>query len=387
MGGERHVLAQCVTGGSSLLEDLAIEARQLDYQRLANPDSPMLWIAEICDSNLPKERRILALDRLLLIQPRKMAMSVSHDYNRGYTAHNLQTIIELARETERWSSAFFAANILSHAKFFTPELHENGQTFRLLTAQMIASLPETRYDALVSSDDPFLVSEDILLIREERQKYLAELARKAEKAKTRTSEVERELRQEKIAEIQQHLEVTCTSTRSHAMELITRDREEERRKQEVEPTLGHQATHEFSKEIHSRAAQIKEDTVVSTNSIDLDVAQFEFLKESAHLKLIESAISGKDGKRLQGNELEARLKLIQAIFVAKSYQLTGGVHSINTPILQSVTDERTREQAVIDLALKLNNQFTSAARTLNVQIPPFNPRVALTSVELKQLHN
>lgn len=387
MMGKRHVLGQCVTGGSSFVADLAGVAKHLDYLKLANPDSPMLWLSEIYDNSLPIERRALALDRILLTQPRRIAMSTSVDFNRGSTAYGLQSIVILARETGRWAAALFAANILERANFFTPELNQNGKSLRQGIAEFVASLPERQYSEFIEKrQDELVAEEDLLLVQSERQKYLDELERKAQEEMRRKQDIEREFRTQRLAKVQQRIESVCASTAVEASVLITRDHEDQQRDQGVKPTLGYQATQKYAAQISDRATQLETDTVsLQPAPNGLDQRKFEFLSEEAHDKLIETAILGKDGKRLVGPDLEKRMKLIQSIFIAKAYQLTRPEDMDANHSHLDIIQQRSDEQGVTNMATFLNKQFTVAAARLNLSVPSFDPRVELAGIDLKQL--
>jgi len=386
--GKRRALGSCVTGGSHLLSTLAQEADELEYAELANPDSPQVLTSIIWEESLDIERRAIALDKLLVLEPQILAMATKADFSRGSTVQKLEKVVDLGRKTGRWGGAFFAANILRRAGFFTPEIREQGEQIHALLASSLAAESQTAYDEALLNNQDFIFPEDHLAIEEARTKYLEELAAKAREEKKRQDEIEREFRQAEMARLNIEIEVAATTVRTQGSQLAIEDAKQQHEKEKNSPTLGVIATRQKKSELTARETEITNSTVATPSSNPaLPDSVFETIQPQVSQRALIAATTGKDGKRLTGQALDLQLRRIQQVIVKVAHDLT--VKQLGSGQAErgdaTLTHPHHVKREVIRMAEALHSGFSANATTLGLTVPTFDPRSELSSLSTRQL--
>jgi hypothetical protein len=384
---QQRIVANCVTGGSHLLSTLAQEADEHEYAELANPDGPIVLLYIISNTTLSMDRRVKALDKFLLIQPRRLAMSTKSDHSHGQAAQDLETVIDLSRQTGRWNGAFLATNILRHAGYFTPEIREQGNNLYDLLISQLATESQVNFDKALAENQTFLVEKDLATIEQARTKYLEELAAKALEQKKKQAEIEREHRQAAMKEINQQIEITSAAVQHEAHLLSIEDH---RREEGAKPTLGRVATRKKKREMGDRKAEIVNQTVALEPSHPaLSPEIFETINAETGQKALIAALTGPDGKLLTGDAQAQKLQLIQtvvlkaAVDLTAKQQLLGAGAYANTEL--ALTAHQQLEEDAFTMFGALQAGLTNNAKAIGIDILPFDPRVEMATINPQQM--
>ncbi len=383
---QRRVVANCVRGGSHLHSTLALEAGELEYAELTNPDDPIVLLQIIGNTSFSIDRRVKALDKFLLIQPRRLAMSTKADYNRGQTAQRLEAVIDLSRRTNRWNGAFLAANILRHAKFFGPEIKQQGEKLYNLLAQQLAAESQVNFDKALIKNESFLTKKDMAAIEQARIKYLEDLAAKALEQQKRQEEIEREHHRSTTEKINQQI-ATVSKVVQHESQLLSN--EDLQQKKGAKSTLGRTATAKKGSEIRTRKQEIVSQTIAKEPiPFTLSTRIFEAINPETSQKALVAALTGPDGKLLTGTTQDKKMKLIQMLILQVAHELTtkqlSGAASY-TNESSALTARQQLEKGTLDMFEALQNGLINNAETIGVNIKPFDPRVELAEVKTSQL--
>ena len=372
---KRQALGLGVHGGSHMLSELALESGQIDYAEVADPDSPRVLISIILNKDLPQERRAQALDKIMILEPQRLAMSLKADHGRGFAAQRLETIVQLGISSKKWGAATVAANILGHAKFFGKEVNESSKRLYQIIIQKLVTQPDAVFENDLKSGDRFFTQFDTEAIKIERQKYLARLEQ-SKKTEASTEDIIKALREANNI-LDRELNEVASQIREKAQELEREDLENEAKEQAESPTLGYKATNQYGKEISERELSLVEKTRSKEQNPAIDPVLFETVNAETSAKALQTAITGADGKLLSGNELEKRLQLIQGTITKIAFDVrlkqltTGKSNEVNV---------FNFEQSVTAMALAIHSGLEKSAKQLGVTLPTYTPKAELPEV-------
>lgn len=298
----------CITGGSSLVCDMALDADHLEYATLADPDNLNVLKLTLSDEGRSITDRLAALDKLIAIEPRWFAFRLKADFNTAGMVAGLEAAIQLAYANQRWGALLFCTNILSFAGYLPPELREKAAQLHSEFVRHIATFDEKVIEAELIKTAHIVTESDRQAIKDAIAVFQAELAKQQAEKKTQLHlseqmEIKKTQRQAAARIITQNLsEISVIN--------IQIKQEEDRAKANRQSIpLGDMASELFYSDIAAHTTAI-----TTENSLGTTVNQPELLLETVKPKLGGKALNllttdGK-GNRLTGDALDRRIQMI-----------------------------------------------------------------------------
>ncbi len=355
---DRKVVGATAKMGSHLHANLALQAHQVDIAELASPDSPEILQLIVTNSTFDLERRARALDKLLIIQPHRLAMSLKVDGNRGGTVHSLVEIVELGLKTGRWGGAIHAVNILMRAQFFGNEVRGESMNYFEKIVKRISLLDEDVFQETLDSQKHLFTREDMAMIMNRREQAKEEMRLRMHESRTNHNDttIEREIVDSEIGEITNKL-------RAMGSEMLINDDRDITQQESSQPTIGRQATKHYGSQIDDRATDIVQATVADSPQDDILASDmFERVSSSTSAKALEQLIVGGDGLRLEGTHLEQRLLQVQATSANVVAQLCAKKYG------SSLSSDQL-EIKMLEMVQKANDDLDLSARSVGLQLP------------------
>lgn len=384
--GERESLGMCVRGGSYVMSSLAMDVGELDYARLANPDDPELHRQILIDEDRSIEDRAKSLDYLLMIQPRWLTMTPVYDFHRALTADSLRLVVQLGRESDRWGGSLFSANILKKAKYFSEEINREGESLYGLLTKEIATMSDDRIENILTKNNAFLVSDDVVAIKNARKDYLAKIeARKLMDSDESEKDIESIVKNETLAEVAHDHEVSSENLMRAVGTLYAEENREKQLKENESPSFGSVVTQEFNQQMNKRSSQIVRDTVNEkpNKSNILDVSLFEKTKPEIQDLALTKYLSDENGQRVSEEMRDKRIRALQQVITQVSLGLTmkktqkalgaSGRSSKTEIVLREIEDQ------VVEMANELHAGLAESAKRLKIEIPRYSPQTLLVN--------
>jgi hypothetical protein len=372
----QKVLGNCVTGGSSLMADIALDANQVDYAQLANPDSPSVLIAMITHPSTQTEQKVAALDKLLILEPHILAMCSAIDYNRGYAALRLNQVISLSLQTDHWGGAFFAVNILQHAGYLTADIHSHAAAIHQALADSMASQTQAEYEKSLAAHQNLLTPSDRYTIESARNKYLEELESRKQSPQEPEAKIEQQLRQTVLAALNHTLESEMEEIEAQGFALAQEDSINQKSSQEDNPTLGYTATEEYRSQIIQREDEIIGDAK-GLPSRQVDTSIFETITSNTSEKAMKAILTGPNGEMLTGEKAAARLQLVQGVITKTAFDLALKKQLAEGESTIGLVNDPHFKQDFVTTATMLHNGFAATAKALGLTPPSYDPLTCL----------
>lgn len=377
-GERKRVMKNCVYGGSPIAAEMALTTGQIDFAEMANPDSHMLNRTVVLrGKSFSIERRAKALRRIMQLYPYYLAMAQKNDYSRERLMNTLSSTIETGREVGNWGAAFFAANIMKNAAFLGQAANSQGAGYISLLARRIVVLSNGKYEAILKQYSEFLTSDDLGVISRVREEYLAELAA-LQRGGESSRKVEKDLRRKKAEEDRK--EFDSRAERSKQIAKAIREEELSRQKDDEASfgvPQGKQDKEAFRKSAVEKAEEIRKETVDPDKS-EFDSNRFQLLQPEVQDLLLLASVSDKDGRLLEGQDLDDRVGAMQALFVKYAYDnkvLTLG--DSGTGLMKLGGNDSELVVRFEGEARKLNQRFGRAIKRvgLPIDVSNFKPRL------------
>lgn len=382
LGGDEHpnrkgVLQSCVTGGSSVSSDIAIDIGQLDIAEMADPDSKTVNVSIMCNKTLSIDRRAKALRKIMEMHPHWLAMAPRNDYWNHILIDRLSAAIEVGRETSNWGAAFFASNIMANAAFLGKDANEQGLEYLELFARKIATLSNGQYEAALQNNARYLTESDLERIAVSREEYLAELAEMQRKSKDSVRKIEKELKKKRATESKKAFEASKKKTES--IKRILKDGDLKRKKADEEvygEAQGSQDKDAYENAAHEKIEAMKRQ-VVDPDLRTFNDNRFQLLSPQAQDVLLMASVLDHEGVLLEGQALEERIEAIQVLFIKYAHDHARlRVGAGGSTLMQLGGSSSSLVTSFEEIAVMLNGRLGKAIQRtgLPADVANFDPR-------------
>lgn len=385
----------CITGGSSFVCDMALDADHLEYATLADPDNLNVLKLTLSDDSKSVTNRLAALDKLIAIEPRWFAFRLKADFNTAGMVAGLEAAVQLAYANQRWGTLLFCTNILRYAGYLPTELREKATTLYGEFIKHIATFDEKDIETELQKNPDIITADDRQAIKQAIELFQAELARQqADRQKNlaphEQMEIKKEQRQAAAKIIDQRLQDIAV------INIQIQQTEERAKSNRTSIPLGDMASELFYRDVDSHSAKVQAENSLGT-TLDEPELLLESVKPQLGTKALRLLTTDQKGNRLTGEALQKRIQTIYAIAtkVGVEYGQRKLAAETGTNVFAEQFDPATamqlqataKQYAEILVAGLQNN-----AAALKLELPPYlfeemNPEqiAGLLATDTKQL--
>lgn len=361
--------------GSSLICDLALEADQVLHAENADPDDYRVLMSLAFDPDQPDSVRLTALDKVLRIEPKRLAFGLRADYAVSHAASRLEQTISFGHLHHRWGAVLLACNIMRNAGFFPIEYRQRGEALYQQFVTDLGTHSQEKIEEILTAT-PWLFSQNDQSAIYDARRNFEEVV--AEKIAAIPPEEHEEALHALQAETRQACQVVIDREIESARQIAAvMNREEQLAKlnREVVP-FGELASNQHRQTVAERADAVTQATSLGT-TVDEPRLYLETIRPEVGQKALRLLTSDATGKPLTGDELQQRVLRLHALVAKTGLELAAWQLAANTGIDDSSLASNPATAAELETtamrhAQLLANGLEANAQAIGIVLPAFS---------------